>query len=64
MLRTHCTLRTGTKFRGVMPDGTLSAERQLTKDVEAEIVVLGPAYNIYDGTDGVTFAVEVQNEMR
>jgi hypothetical protein len=47
-----------------MPDGTLSAERQLTKDVEAEIVVLGPAYNIYDGTDGVTFAVEVQNEMR
>lgn len=58
------TLRAGTKFFGCLPDGTISAERCLTEDVEAEVVELGPRYNVYDTADGLTILVGVDHEIR
>lgn len=58
------TLRAGTKFVSCLPDGTISAERVLTEDVEAEVVDLGPHYNVYDTADGLSFMVKVQDEVR
>ena len=58
------TLRAGTKFYGCLPDGTISAERVLTEDLEVEVVELGERYNVYDTADGLTFMVKVEDEVR
>ena len=58
------TLRTGTKFYGCLPDGTISAERMLTEDTEVEIVDLGKLYNVYDTADGLTIMVKATDEVR
>jgi hypothetical protein len=61
------TLRAGTKFMAELPDGTVSAERMLTENTEAELVIGGPVFNVYDVVmDGqvVAILVDVNDEVR
>jgi hypothetical protein len=58
------TLKAGTKFYLDLPDGSISAERMFTVDIEAEIVNLGPVFNVYDVmVDGqlMTILVDVRD---
>ncbi len=61
---TLVVVRAGTKFYGVLPDGTISAEHQLTENIEAELIEAGPVFNVYDTVDGLTFMVYVKDEVR
>jgi hypothetical protein len=57
-------LPAGTKFYADLPDGSISAEHVLTKDMEAEAVSLGPVFNVYDLVDHMTILVDVKDEIR
>lgn len=58
------TLRAGTRYVAVQPDGTLSGERQLDADTEVELVVLTPTFNVYGTDDGETIMVRPEHEVR
>jgi hypothetical protein len=42
------TLGVGTLFYIDLPDGTISAERELVEPIQAEVVTVGPIFNTYD----------------
>lgn len=57
------TLKSGIKFRALLPDNTVSAEYMLTKDIRAEIIKTKHNYTVYDTFNNLTIIVGDYNEL-